>query len=215
MTMSPAEIPSRLEVLEREQQRLRLQVRGLLGLLLLGAGFGAWRTWGGERELRVARLVLMDGAGRPRAELGLATDSQEPRLVLSHADGRSWATLELASLPGAPPEARQATLALQDETGAIRVGLGASARDSGLVLYTSQGAPALSLYASEEAQGLTVSDGRSPRIHLRYNQHDDAERSELLFWDERQRPRVDVTAGRGGSSLRLEGPEGQRVFSAP
>ena len=220
--MNTTETPSRLEALEHEQQRLRRQVRWVLGLaigwpfLVLGVGFAGLRASGGAPgELRVSRLVLVDGTGRSRAELELASDSQEPRLVFTHPDGHSWAVLEMAALPGSPQEHRQATFTLHDETGTARVAMGASSQDSGVVLYQSRDAPGLALYNSDESRGLVVSDGRSPRIHLRYSQHDDAELSELLFWDEQKRSQVEVSAGRGGTSMRLQNPDGQRVFSAP
>ncbi|WNG26163.1 hypothetical protein F0U62_20645 [Cystobacter fuscus] len=93
--------------------------------------------------------------------------------------------------------------------------MGASSQDSGVALYQSQGTPGLALYHSQESRGLVVLNSRVPRIHLRYNQHDDSERSELLFWDEQKRVQVDVTAGRGGTSMSLQNPDGQRVFGAP
>ncbi|WNG16616.1 hypothetical protein [Cystobacter fuscus] len=220
--MSMIETPSRLESLEHEQQRLRRQVRWVLGLalagplLVLGADLALSRASGGTPgELRVSRLVLVDGAGRARVELELASDSQEPRLVFTHPDGKPWATLEVAALPGAPKERRQATFTLHDETGVARIGMGASSQDSGVALYQSQGTPGLALYHSQESRGLVVLNSRVPRIHLRYNQHDDSELSELLFWDEQKRVQVDVTAGRGGTSMSLQNPDGQRVFSAP
>lgn len=220
--MPTSEPPSMTESLGHEPQRLRRQVRWVLGLALawplivLGAGFAVSRACGGAPgELRVSRLVLVDGAGRSRVELELASDSQEPRLVFTHPDGKPWATLAVAALPGAPEERRQATFTLHDEEGVARIGMGASSQDSGMAFYQAQGTPGLALYNSQESRGLVVLNGRVPRIHLRYNQHDDSELTELLFWDEQKRVQVDVTAGRGGTSMRLQNPDGQRVFGAP
>lgn len=220
--MSTSEVPSILESPGHEQQRVHRRMRWMLGvalvwpLLVLGAGLAVWRASASSPgELRVRRLVLVDGAGRARGELALVEDSQEPRLVFNHPDGKPWATLAVAALPGAPKEHRQATFTLHDEAGDARIGLGASLQDSGVALYQSRDTPGLALYASQESRGLVVLNERVPRIHLRYDQHDDSELSELLFWDERKKARVEVTAGRGGTSLRLLAPDGQRVFSAP
>ena len=163
----------------------------------------------------MSRLVITDAQGRTRAELGLAPDAQEPQLVFYHPDGRRWAALAVATPPGAPEEHREAALFLHDEAGKARVTLGASGRNSGLVLYDERSIPGLALYVAPDSQGLVISGGDVPRIHLRYNQHDDAQLSELVFRDEQKRTQATLSGGRAGASLELYRPDGERTFQAP
>ncbi|WP_309889208.1 hypothetical protein [Archangium sp.] len=166
-------------------------------------------------ELRVQRLVITDEAGRTRAELGLAPDAQEPQLVLYHPNGQRWAALAMVPPPGAPEGPREAALLLHDEAGKTRVSLGASGRSSGMVLYDPRGIAGLALYMEPDSQGLVISDGEVPRIHLRYNQHDDTPLSELILQDEQKGTQATLRGGRGGASLNLYRPDGERTFQAP
>lgn len=214
--------------IERELRRLRRQVRWLmvglalaLALPLLGELFH-WRPppqppprQDASGELRTRRLVITDAEGRTRAELGLAPDGQEPHLVLSHPDGQRWAALAVASPPGTPPEHREAGLFLSDEAGKVRVSLGAAQRNSGLALYQPEGGYGLALYVDPDSQGLVVFDGQAPRLHLRYNQHDDAQLSELIFQDAQRQRQALLRGGAGGSALELYRTEGERAFRAP
>ena len=220
---SAKEPGARLEFLEREQGRLRQQVRALgvgvvlLTLLLIAAGVASWR---GAREaapgdLRVRRLTLVDEAGRTRAELGFMPDGQEPHLVLSHPDGRPWATLSMAPPPGAPPELRQASLLLQDEVGKAAVSLGASGTRSGVSLHGAQGTLGVALYVEPDAQGLVISDGQVPRIHLENVQDEEASLSRLRLLDEQKREQSVLVGGPGGASFTLSRPDGERAFRAP
>lgn len=216
-----------LGALEREHQHLRRQVRWLmlgliltLALLLLGEVL-RWQRSAREApmaptsELRIQRLVITDETGRTRAELGLSPDAQEPQLVLYHPDGQRWAALAMTPPPGAPEGPRQAALLLHDEAGKARVSIGASGRSSGMVLYDPRGTPGLALYVEPDSQGLVISDGTVPRLHLRYNQHDDTPLSELTFHDEQKGTQVTLRGGRGGASLKLYRPDGERTFQAP
>jgi hypothetical protein len=225
--MSANDTGSQLGVLEREHQRLHRQVRWLtLGLLLTLALFIVGETFRWQRssrelrmttpgELRVQRLVITDEAGRTRAELGFAPDAQEPQLVLYHPDGQRWAALAMVPPPGSPEGPREATLLLHDEAGKARVSLGASGRSSGVVLYDPRGTPGLALYVEPDSQGLVISDGTVPRIHLRYNQHDDTPLSEFILRDEQKGTQAVLRGGRGGASLNLYRPDGERTFQAP
>ncbi|HZI12236.1 MAG TPA: hypothetical protein VE153_17765 [Myxococcus sp.] len=222
--MNPNDLDSLLKGMALEHQRLRRQVRWLtLGLALLLVLMVLGEVIRGPRsareaepgELKGTRLVLTDAEGRTRAELGLAPDAREPRLMLYHQDGRPWAALAMASPPGAPEGHEEASLVLQDEAGQARVSLGASQRNSGLVLHNPEGQPGLVLYAGADAQGLAISGGTVPRIHLRYNRHDEANLSELIFQDEEQRPQALLRGGRGGVSLELYRPDGEHAFRTP
>jgi hypothetical protein len=225
--MSTNNTDSLLVSIEREHQRLRQRIRWLtfglvltLALLLLGEALRWLRSsreasTAAPGELRATRFVITDKEGRVRAELGLAPDEREPQLVFYHPDGQRWAALAIATPPGAPESYREAGLFLLDETGKTRVSLGASAQDSGLVLYDAEGTPGLSLYAAEDAQGLVISGGNVPRIHLRYNQHDDGQLSELVFQDEQKRTQAVLRGGRGGVSLNFYRADGERTFQAP
>ncbi|ATB27281.1 hypothetical protein [Melittangium boletus] len=224
--MSMHDTGTQIESLEREQQRLRRQVRGLtVGLILLTLLLlvGEAVRWLGPRgleptapgALRVRHLTLVDEAGRTRAELGFMSDGREPQLVLSHPDGRPWATLSVAPPPGAPPEQRQASLLLQDEAGKAGVSLGASSTRSGVVLHGTQGTLGLGLYVEPDSRGLVISDGEVPRIHLQHDQHEEASISRLRFLDEQRREQAALVGGSGGGSFKLYRPEGERAFQAP
>lgn len=225
--MSTNDSVPHLESIEKEHQRLRRQVRALtlglsitLALLVVGEA-SRWLKPSREAhtappgELRVSRLVITDAQGRARVELGLAPDAREPQLVFYHPDGQRWAALAMATPPGAPGEHQEAALILHDEAGKARVSLGASERNSGLVLYEERGVPNLALYVAAESQGLVISDGDVPRIQLRYNQHDDAQLSELVFQDEQKKTQATLLGGRGGASLEFYQPDGKRTFQAP
>jgi len=83
------------------------------------------------------------------------------------------------------------------------------------MFYDAKAAPSLGLYVEPDFQGLVIFDGRAPRILLQYNQHDDLRLSELIFRDEQQRTQAKLSGGRGGSSLQLQGEDGERTFHAP
>ncbi|NPD26450.1 hypothetical protein D7Y27_22180 [Corallococcus sp. AB004] len=211
--------------MEAEQQRLRRQVRwlgillvGSLALLLVGELIRWKSALGapGERpsELRVSRLVIQDEQGRVRGELGLVPGAQEPSLAFYHPQGQRWASLAMATPPGAPPAHQSASLTLHDESGKARVLLGASGRDNGLVLYESEGHPALALYLDTDSQGLVIRGSDAPRIQLRYTEHDDARLSELIFRDE-QRTQAALRGGSGGGALNLYRPDGESAFRTP
>jgi len=84
-----------------------------------------------------------------------------------------------------------------------------------MVLYGPRGTPGLALYVEPDSQGLVISDGRGPRIHLSNNQHDDTPLSELIFHDEQKGTQATLRGGRGGASLNLYRPNGERAFQAP
>lgn len=224
--MSTDDANTPLRRMELEHQRLRRQVRWLtimlvssLSLLLLAESLRWRKSLGapGEKpgELRVSRLVIQDDQGQVRGELGISPGAQEPSLAFYHPQGQRWASLAIASPPGAPPEHQSAALTLHDESGKARVSLGASSRDNGLVLYESEGRPGIALYLDTDSQGLVITGGGAPRIHLRYTEHDDARLSELIFRDEQRRTQAALHGGRGGVSLNLYRPDGESVFRVP
>ncbi|RKI20353.1 hypothetical protein D7Y15_00830 [Corallococcus sp. AB030] len=224
--MDTGDTNTALRRMEAEQQRLRLQVRWL-SILLVGSLalflVGEWLRWKsslgapGERpsELRVSRLIIQDEQGRVRGELGLMPGAQEPSLTLYHPQGQRWASLAMATPPGAPPAHQSASLSLLDESGKARIFLGASGRDNGLVLYESEGHPGLALYLDTDSQGLVIRGSDVPRIQLRYTEHDDARLSELIFRDEQSRPQAALQGGGGGGALNLYRPDGESAFRTP
>ncbi|MBN9687737.1 MULTISPECIES: hypothetical protein [unclassified Corallococcus] len=223
--MDTGDTHTALRRMEAEQQRLRRQVRGLSILLISSLALllaGEWLRWKsssgahGEKpsELRVSRLIIQDEQGRVRGELGLMPGAQEPSLVFYHPQGQRWASLAVATPPGAPPAHQSASLTLHDESGKARILLGASGRDNGLVLYESEGHPGLALYLDTDSQGLVIRGSDAPRIQLRYTEHDDARLSELIFRDA-QRTQAALQGGSGGGALNIYRPDGESAFRTP
>ncbi|MBN8471077.1 hypothetical protein JYJ95_31625 [Corallococcus exiguus] len=224
--MNTGDTNTALRRMEAEQQRLRLQVRWLSILLVSSLALflvGEWLRWKSslgapvERpgELRVSRLIIQDEQGRVRGELGLMPGAQEPSLALYHQQGQRWASLAMATPPGAPPAHQSASLSLHDESGKARIFLGASGRDNGLVLYEPEGHPGLALYLDTDSQGLVIRGSDAPRIQLRYTEHDDARLSELIFRDGQSRPQAALQGGGGGGALNLYRADGESAFRTP
>lgn len=155
---------ARIEALERSATRHRIAI-GVLGAgltLLVVGGFG--QSVSGDREVRAQRFVVVDAAGKPRAELGLFPYG-DGAITINDPAGDAAKRLEAEANP-------TPGLRLYGEGGARCVDLGLMKGDgprfimskdprtgSGIWLDCTNGVPGISIKAKEWRYGTSIGLG--------------------------------------------------------
>jgi len=209
----------RLQKLERQNRRVKRM--GLLALTAVGAVLVVGQAAPKTRTIEAEKFVLVDSAGKIRAELSMMLD--RPSLVMLDEEGKARADLSVE--PDGP------RLALSNEAGKLQTELTAYKGLNGLLTYNHAGTASTLLGQGEAGPALEIFDADG-KPHFRFWSTNQApqmsfrdaggkERAvmylephsgspSIAFYDQREKVMAAFFAGEMGPHLALNDADGNR-----